>query len=66
MSLPSRLLLDLRGVKQRSDDGRRADAHGDSGFDQFCPAFFVRFVEIVVVVAHARVSMAFGGALEAA
>src|SRR5205085_7673756 len=58
-----RLLLDLGGVEQRGDDGRRTDADGDAGLDQFGAAFLVRFV---IVVAHRRFSMAFGRAWEAA
>ena len=53
------LLLDLRGIKQCSDDCRRSDAHGDTGLHQLAAAFLIGAITVVVTVCHARFSMAF-------
>jgi hypothetical protein len=61
--LAARLLLDLRRVEQRGDDGRRADPDSDARLHQFGAALFVRAVGVVAVV-HSQFSMVFGAALE--
>jgi hypothetical protein len=63
IGLAARLLLDLGRVQKRGHDGGRADAYGYARLYQFRPAFFGRLVSFV---GHGAVSMAFGGALEAA
>jgi hypothetical protein len=66
MRLGAGLFLDLGRVKQRGDDRGRADADGDASLHQLGTALFVGAIQIVVAVAHARFSMAFRAAWEAA
>ena len=61
--LTFRLLLDLGRIKKRGDDGRGADADRNSGFHEFRPPFLAGSF---IFVTHQLISMAFGGALEAA
>ncbi len=66
MTLSPRLLLHFRRVKQRRDDGRRADAHGYTRFHQLGASLLAGLVEIVVAVTHAPFPMAFEAPLKAA
>jgi len=57
MSL-ARLFLDLRGIKERGDDCRRSDTHGDTRLDQLAAALLACAVEFVFAVRHELISMA--------
>jgi len=58
MKLAARFLLDLGRVKQRRDDGRRADSNRYAGLHQLVTALLVGRVGLVRV-AHPALSMAF-------
>jgi len=47
MMLGARLLLDLRGVQEGSDDRRRSDADRNTGLHQLGAALFARLVSVV-------------------
>jgi hypothetical protein len=64
--LPARLLLDLGGVKQGGDDGRRANAHGYAGLHQLGAALVAGMVGRIAIVGDGQLSLAADGALEAA
>lgn len=57
-------LLDLRRVKQRRDDGRRADSDRDTGFYQLAAPFFVPLVVVHKSLSNwfSRLSYAFDAA----
>ena len=64
--LPARLLLDLGRVEERSHDGGRSDSDGDARLHQLLTPLFVGLFEIVVLIGHGQISMAFGAAREVA
>ena len=57
--LAARLLLDLRGVKERGDDRSRADADRDARLDELLPPLLAGFV-LPALVGHVGSLNAYG------